>query len=275
MVFSRRALEYVTSHRRPSVTARGARTSTGTWYVAPPTRRLRTSRVGFTLSIARLSVTTGSVPDFSRQPSSAPYTMRSANCRFPRSRILLISWVTSGELYTGSGTSGRCGAGPLRGMSALLLLRAVAAARLLAVAHALGVEGTTDDLVPDTREVLDPATADQHDRVLLQVVPHARDVGRDLDLAGQPDPRHLPQRRVRLRRRGGVHARAHAAPLRAPLERRRLRLARLRLAALADQLLDGGHPSLRLPSAASWAAAPSCSASVRRPPPKGRPAPAV
>src|SRR5207248_11061128 len=153
---------------------------------------------------------------------------------------------TSGELYTGSAISGRCGAGPLRGMSALLLLRAVAAARLLAVAHTLGVQRATDDLVPDAREVLHPASADQHDRVLLQVVPDTGDVRGDLDLAGQPDARHLSQRRVRLLRRGGVHAGAHAAPLRAPLERRRLRLARLRMAALADQLLDGGHTSGRL-----------------------------
>src|SRR2546430_7128669 len=174
--------------------------------------------------------------------------MRSASCRLPRSRILLISWVTSGELYTGSAISGRCGAGPLRGMSALLLLRAVAAARLLAVAHTLGVQRATDDLVPHARKVLHPAAADQHDRVLLQVVPDAGDVRGDLDLAGQPDARHLPQRRVRLLGRGRVHPRAHTAPLRAPLQRRRLGLARLRLAALADQLLDGGHPSLRLPS---------------------------
>src|SRR5438876_1124932 len=54
-------------------------------------------------------------------------------------------------------------------MSALLLLRAVAAARLLAVAHALGVQGAADDLVADPRQVAHPAAAHQHDRVLLQV----------------------------------------------------------------------------------------------------------
>src|SRR5919199_1125546 len=197
--------------------------------------------VGLTLSIARFSVTTGSVPVFSRQPSSALYTIRSASWRLPRARILLMSWVTSGELYTGSAFSGRRGAGPLRGMSALLLLRAVAAAGLLAVAHALSVQRATNDLVADTGEVLHPAAAHEHDRVLLQVVADARDVGGDLDRAGEPHARHLAQRRVRLLGRGGVHARAHAPPLGAPLQRRRLRLRRLRLAALADQLLDCGH----------------------------------
>src|SRR5213596_485548 len=134
--------------------------------------------------------------------------MRSARLRLPSLSTLFTSWVTSGELYTGSETSGRLGAGPLRGMSALLLLRAVTAARLLAVAHALGVEGTADDLVADTRQVAHPAAAYQHDRVLLQVVPDARDVGGDLDLTGEPDPRHLAEGGVRLLGRGRIDARA-------------------------------------------------------------------
>src|SRR5580700_10119291 len=126
-------------------------------------------------------------------------------------------------------------------MSALLLLRAVAAARLLAVAHALGVEGAADHLVADPRQVAHPAAAHQHDRVLLQVVPDARDVGGDLDLAGEPDPRHLAQRGVRLLGRGRIDARADTPALRAALERRRGGLGYLVLAALADQLLDSGH----------------------------------
>src|ERR687891_298099 len=109
--------------------------------------------------------------------------MLSASCRLPRRRILLISCVTSGELYTGSATRGRRGAGPLRGMSALLLLRAVAAASLLAVADALGVQRAAHDLVADAGEVLHPAATDEHDRVLLKVVADAGDVGGHLDLA--------------------------------------------------------------------------------------------
>src|SRR5215468_9360146 len=126
-------------------------------------------------------------------------------------------------------------------MSALLLLRAVAAARLLAVADALGVEGPADDLVADSGQVPHPAAAHQHDRVLLQVVPDARDVGGDLDLAGEPDPRHLAQGGVRLLGRGRVDARANAPALGAALEGRGSGLGYLVLAALADQLLDGGH----------------------------------
>src|SRR5580704_15017723 len=126
-------------------------------------------------------------------------------------------------------------------MSALLLLRAVAAACLLAVADTLGVQGAADDLVAHARQVTDAAAAHEHDRVLLQVVTHARDIGGDLDLAGQPDPGDLPQRRVGLLGCGGVDARAYPAPLRAALQRRRCVLGYLVLPALPDQLLDRGQ----------------------------------
>src|ERR1044071_4552061 len=111
--------------------------------------------------------------------------MRCATCFLPSCSTLDTSWVTSCDPKTGSTSIGRFGAGPLRGMSALLLLRAVAAASLLAVLHALGVERAADDLVADTGEVLHPATTHEHDRVLLQVVADARDVSSDLDAAGQ------------------------------------------------------------------------------------------
>src|SRR4051812_6376458 len=167
--------------------------------------------------------------------------MRSARLRLPSFSTLFTSWVTSGELNTGSETSGRLGAGPLRGMSALLLLRAVAAARLLAVLHALRVQRATHDLVAHAGQVLHTAAADQDDRVLLEVVALTRDVSGDLHLAGELDAGDLAQRGVRLLRRGRVHARAHAAALGTPLERGRLRLGGLVLTALADQLLDRGH----------------------------------
>src|SRR6476659_373421 len=174
--------------------------------------------------------------------------MCSATDRLPSLSTLLASAVTSGEPKTGSVTSCRLAAGPLRGISALLLLRSVTAASLLAVADALGVQGAADDLVTDTGQVAHPAAPHQHDRVLLQVVPDTRDVRGDLDLAGQPDPGNLAEGRVRLLGRGRVDTRAHAAALRALLERRRLVLRYLVLAALADQLLDRGQPRLRLSS---------------------------
>src|SRR3954470_7316401 len=187
--------------------------------------------------------------------------MRWATCFLPSLSTLETSWVTSCDPYTGSTSSGRLGAGPLRGISALLLLGAVAAAGLLAVLHALGVERAADDLVADAGEVLHPAAADAHDRVLLQVVAHARDVRRHLDAAGQAHAGDLPEGGVRLLRGGGVDAGADASALRTALEGRRLGLRRLVLAALADQLLDGGHlvvPFLFYPQSPARCRARSC-----------------
>src|SRR6476620_9497041 len=119
--------------------------------------------------------------------------------------------------------SSRRGAGPLRGMSAFLL-RAVAAAGLLAVLHTGGVEGAADDLVAHTGEVLHTTATHHHDGVLLEVVALTGDVGRDLDAAGQADTGHLAQCGVRLLGGVRVHAGADAAALRGALERRRLAL---------------------------------------------------
>src|SRR3712207_95752 len=124
-------------------------------------------------------------------------------------------------------------------MSALLLLRAVTAAGLLAVADTLGVQRTANDLVADARKVLHTAATHEHDRVLLQVVADARDVRGDLDAAGQAHTGDLAQRRVRLLRRRRVHAKTPTAKLGVPLQRRRLGLRRLARAPLAHELLDG------------------------------------
>src|SRR5262245_32457804 len=132
--------------------------------------------------------------------------------------------------------SSRRGAGPFRGMGSALPLRAVAAARLLAVRDAGGVERAADDLVAHAREVLHTTAADEHDRVLLEVVADAGDVRGHFDAGREPDPGDLAQRRVRLLRRRREHTRAHAPALRGALEGRRLRLVGLRFPSLADEL---------------------------------------
>src|SRR5436305_11831194 len=97
-----------------------------------------------------------------------------------------------------------------RGLT-LLALRAVAAAGLLAAAHTLGVERAADDLVADAGQVLHPAAAEEHDRVLLEVVADARDVGRDLDAAAQPHAGDLAEGGVGLLRGARVDADADTA----------------------------------------------------------------
>src|SRR3954452_13993943 len=125
-------------------------------------------------------------------------------------------------------------------------LRAVLGAALAPVADAGSVEPAADHLVAVTREVLDAPAADEHDRVLLQVVPLARDVGADFHAVRQPHAGDLAQSRVRLLRRLRHDARAHAALLRRAAESRGLHLRLRGDPAFPDQLIDGRHSLLRL-----------------------------
>src|ERR1700724_2579966 len=102
--------------------------------------------------------------------------MRSAVDFLPSSITLLMTCWTSFERWTGSASTGRICAAARRGMR-LSFLHAVLRARLLAVAHAGGVERAAHNLVANARQVLHAPAPDQHDRVLLQVVPLAGDVG--------------------------------------------------------------------------------------------------
>src|SRR6201995_1588258 len=120
---------------------------------------------------------------------------------------LLITCWTRRLRCTASGSTGRIWAAARRGK--LLCLHAVLRAGLLSGADAGGVERAADDLVAESRQVLDTAATDEHHRVLLQVVTLARNVRSNLHAVGQPHAGHLAQRRVRLLRRGRVHARAH------------------------------------------------------------------
>src|SRR4029077_460771 len=93
---------------------------------------------------------------------------------------------------------------------------------LLAVLDASGVEAAAHHVIPHARQVLHAATADQHHRVLLQVVALAAAVADHLAAVGEAHLRDLAQRGVRLLRRRRVDARANAALLRALTQRRDL-----------------------------------------------------
>src|SRR6516164_5621018 len=183
--------------------------------------------------------------------------------------MLLMKRVTSTLSYLGSDAASRRGTWPLRGMvvvpspfrratevarrddtngtgptrpapkpTALLRLGAVLRPALLAPRHAARVERAAHDVIAHPGQILHPAPADQHDRVLLQVVAFTRDVAGHLHAVGEPHPRHLAQRRVRLLGRGGVHPRADAPLLRARSERGRAGLHPLPPPPMADELVQ-------------------------------------
>src|SRR5690606_30780635 len=102
----------------------------------------------------------------------------------------------------------------------LRTLSAVLGAPLTALTHTCAIERAADGVVAHARQILHAATADEHDRVLLQVVTLATDVAGDLVTVDQPDTAHLAQRRIRLLRRRRVDARTYPALLGRAPERR-------------------------------------------------------
>lgn len=89
-------------------------------------------------------------------------------------------------------------------------------------------------------EVLSPASTDEDDRVLLQVVALAGDVGDDGPARAQLDLGHLADGTVGLARLDGVHFAADALLLEAALEGGRLVLSADGLASAAGDLVEGG-----------------------------------
>src|SRR3954463_10980085 len=133
--------------------------------------------------------------------SSAPYMIRSATDFLPRVIRTFMNLATSSLLNFGSGRISRLGTSLRRGMESsdwngdqekglaslearsrlrgLGSLRAVLRARLLPVLDARGIQGAAHHVVAPAREALPGAAADEHHRVLLQVVAFAADVADD------------------------------------------------------------------------------------------------
>src|SRR6266853_151148 len=101
-----------------------------------------------------------------------------------------MNFSARGELNTGSADTSRLSA-PLRlGMFYRILLllvllgcgfwpfRPILRPALLAVRHTGGIERSAHHVIADAGKILHTAPADEHDRVLLQIVPDARDVCR-------------------------------------------------------------------------------------------------
>src|SRR5476651_56457 len=77
-------------------------------------------------------------------------------------------------------------------------LGSVLGAALSAIRNAHRVQRSTNYVVADTRKILHAAAANEHNRVLLQVVADAGNVGRYLDPVRQAHTRNLTKSRVRF-----------------------------------------------------------------------------
>src|SRR5262249_6258747 len=107
------------------------------------------------------------------------------------------------------------------------------------------VERAAHHVIANARQILDAAAANQHQRVFLEVVANARDVGRDLDPVREADAGDLAQRGIGFLRCLREDADTDAALLRAVLQRGTLRLADDLLAPGANQLADSRHTLIR------------------------------
>src|SRR5215467_10029262 len=139
--------------------------------------------------------------------------MRSVRLFLPSRIIAFMNFVTDRSWYFGSGSTSLRLTSPLRGMAmahcgsggtatyrpddaagSLRSFGSVLRAALTPILHADRVEGAADDVVAHAGQALHPASPDEHDRVLLEVVTHPGDVRRHLDAVGQPDSGNLAQR---------------------------------------------------------------------------------
>jgi hypothetical protein len=98
----------------------------------------------------------------------------------------------------------------------LRLYSAVLTTTTATVIDTRSVERPTHYVISDPRKVLHPPASDEDDRVFLEVVAFAADVGGDLKPVGKPDTRYFAKSRVRLLRRNGLHLQADATLLRTP-----------------------------------------------------------
>jgi hypothetical protein len=112
---------------------------------------------------------------------------------------------------------------------------------LLTVGNALGVQRAANGVVTNTRKILNPAAANKHNGVLLEVVADSRDIAGNFHPVGEANPANLTESGVRLLRGGGIYAGANAALLGARLQGRRSGTASLVVTAFFDQLTDSWH----------------------------------
>src|SRR5262249_15012249 len=119
---------------------------------------------------------------------------------------------------------GRCRRGFRRaastGRPTLRPLRSVLGPTTTPPIHTKRVKGSAHNVIAHARQILHASAAHEHDRVLLQIVPLAWNVGNHFLTIRQPHFRHFAQRRVRLLRRARHHLHTHAAPLGTTRQRR-------------------------------------------------------
>lgn len=104
----------------------------------------------------------------------------------------------------------------------------------LPIRYAGRIQRSPDDMITHAGQILNAAAADQHDRVLLEIMTFPGNIRCDLHAVRQSDPGDFAQGRVRFLRRHRPHLKADAPFLRAGVKSWRLGLLVLLFPALPD-----------------------------------------
>ena len=120
-------------------------------------------------------------------------------------------------------------------------LCAIRASRLLAFCNACRIESATNDVITNTRQILNPAATNKNNRVLLQVVADTGNVNRAFLTVDESYSCNLSECRVRLFRGSRGNGQADASLLRTLVHDRSHRLLYLFFSALSDKLIDSWH----------------------------------
>ena len=117
---------------------------------------------------------------------------------------------------------------------------------LFAICNPQRIEGASNDMVSHTGKVLYTAPANEHNGVLLQIVPNARDIGGNFYTVCQADTGDFAQGRIRFLGRRRIHANTNSALLGATLKGGSAGFFPDLFPSFSYQLADSGHSSIKL-----------------------------
>ncbi len=117
---------------------------------------------------------------------------------------------------------------------------------LFAICNSQGVKSASNDMVSDTGKVLYTATANEHNGVLLQIVPDPRDIGGNFYTVCQTDAGDFAQGRIRFLGRRRIYANTNSPLLGAALKGGSVGFLPGLFPSFSDQLVDSGHYSIKL-----------------------------
>lgn len=131
--------------------------------------------------------------------------------------------------------------GPLCKNLLLGTLCAISGAGLSAAFYACSIKRAPDYMITNAGKVPDAAAADQHNRVLLQIMSFARNDGVSFNTACEPDPCDFTQSRIGLFRSLCDDLKAHAPPLGILLQNGSLAFLRFLISSVTDHLINRRH----------------------------------